>query len=270
MNNKSKIILISVLFIVAIMLIIIFGSITTVPTGFVGVKTKFGQVQDTVIQEGLNLKTPFIEKIVKINCKTQIYENDNAFESSTKDMQVVKAIYTAINYSVEKEKANTLYQQVGKDYESIIIAPAIQESVKSSFSQFTAEEIITNRNKVSELIKEMLTNKLQTNGIKVTEVSIKNFDFSEEYNKAIEEKATAQQNVEKAKAELEKAQVDNQKKVENAKTEAEVMALQNKEITEKTLKLKQLEIQEKLVEKWNGQLPTTNLSDNIPMLNINK
>lgn len=58
MNDKSKIILISVLFIVAIMLIIIFGSITTVPTGFVGVKTKFGQVQDTVIQEGLNLKTP--------------------------------------------------------------------------------------------------------------------------------------------------------------------------------------------------------------------
>ena len=84
---------------------------------------------------------------------------------------------------------------------------------------------------------------MQENGIKVTEVSIKNFDFSAEYNKAIEEKATAQQNVEKAKAELEKAQVDNQKKIENAKAEAEVMSLQNKEITDRTLKLKQLEIQ---------------------------
>lgn len=269
MEKRTAIIIILVS-IITLLLITIFSSIATVPTGYVGVKTRFGQVQDTIVQEGLNFKTPFIEKIVRINCKTQIYENDNAFESSTKDMQVVKDIYTAINYSVDKEKANELYQKVGKDFEKIIILPAIQESVKSSFSQFTAEELITNRNKVSDLIKEILVKKLQENGIKVTEVSVKNFDFSAEYNKAIEEKATAQQNVEKAKAELEKAQVDNQKKIENAKAEAEVMSLQNKQITDKTLKLKQLEIQEELIKKWNGQLPTTNLGDGIPMINLGK
>ena len=263
----KKIIIVTI---VILVLILGFGMITTVPTGHVGIKTRFGKVQDTTIQEGLNLKTPFIEKIVKIDCRTQKFENDKAFESSTKDMQIVKDIFVAINYSVDKKTANLLYQQVGTDYEKILILPAIQESVKSSFSKFTAEELITNRATVSELIKETLIAKLKVNGINVSEVSIKNFDFSSEYNKAIEEKATAQQNVEKARAELEKAQVDNKKKVENAKAEAEVMALQNKEITDKTLRLKELEIQHALINKWNGQLPTTSLGDNVPMLNLGK
>lgn len=60
------------------------------------------------------------------------------------------------------------------------------------------------------------------------------------------------------------------KKIENAKAEAEVMRQQNQEITDKTLELKRLEVQQKLIEKWNGQLPSTTLGNNIPMLNIEK
>lgn len=252
------------------LIITLLNCIRTIPTGYVGVKTRFGQVQDTTIQEGLNFKLPFIEKIVKIDCRTQKYENKNAFESSTKDMQVVKDIYIAINYSVDKTIANKLYQTIGEDYNKILIEPAIEGSVKSAFSQFTSEELIVNRNKVAELIKNSLIEKLKENGINITEASIKNFDFSEEYNKAIENKATAQQQAEKAKADLEKAKIENERKIENAKAEAEVMRQQNQEITDKTLKLKELEIQQSLINKWNGQLPTTSLGDNIPILNLNK
>jgi len=255
---------------ITLLIITLLNCIRTIPTGYVGVKTRFGQVQDTTIQEGLNFKLPFIEKIVKIDCRTQKYENKNAFESSTKDMQVVKDIYIAINYSVDKTIANKLYQTIGEDYNKILIKPAIEGSVKSAFSQFTSEELIVNRNKVAELIKNSLIEKLKENGINITEASIKNFDFSEEYNKAIENKATAQQQAEKAKADLEKAKIENERKIENAKAEAEVMRQQNQEITDKTLKLKELEIQQSLINKWNGQLPTTSLGDNIPILNLNK
>lgn len=259
-----------IVFIAIILLAILFGSIKTVPTGYVGVKTRFGQVQNTTVQEGLNFKLPFIEKIVKIDCRKQKYENKKAFESSTKDMQVVREIYIAINYSVDKTIANKLYQTTGQDYKQILIEPAIEGSVKSAFSQFTSEELIVNRNKVTELIKNGLIEKLKENGINITEASIKNFDFSEEYNKAIENKATAQQQAETAKAELEKAKIDNEKKIENAKAEAEVMKQQNQETTEKTLELKRLEVQQSLINKWNGQLPTTTLGENIPMLNLSK
>jgi len=249
-------------------LIILMNCITTVPTGYVGVKTRFGQVQNTTVQEGLNFKLPFIEKIVKIDCRTQKYENKDAFESSTKDMQVVKDIYVAVNYSVNKSIANKLYQEIGKDYDDILIKPAIEGSTKLAFSQFNSEELIVNRNKTEEIIKNTLIEKLQDKGISIINTSIKNFDFSEEYNNAIEKKATAQQQAETAKAELEKAKIENEKKIENAKAEAEVMRQQNQETTNKTLELKKLEVQQKLIEKWNGQLPSTSLGDNIPMLNI--
>ena len=70
-NENGNVILGVCISIILIILIIVCCSITTVPTGFVGVKTRFGKVQNDVIQEGLNTKAPFIEKIVKINCKTQ-------------------------------------------------------------------------------------------------------------------------------------------------------------------------------------------------------
>ena len=80
----------------------------------------------------------------------------------------------------------------------------------------------------------------------------------------------AEQQAQQAQYELEKARVENEKKIENAKAEAEVMRQQNSQITENTLRLKELENQSALIQKWNGALPTTALGDNIPMLNINQ
>lgn len=241
---------------VVVIIITIFSSITTVGTGQVGVKTRFGKVQDEVIHEGLNIKVPFIERIVKIDCKTKKIEEEA--ESSTKDMQDVSA-KIVVNYNVNPETANTLYREVGKKYEEIIIEPAMQESIKSAMAQFTAEELITKRTEVSNKIQETLIGKIAEKGFTVTGFNITNLNFSDEYNKAIEDKAVKKQEVETAKAELEKQQIENKKKIENAKAEAEVMRQQNSEITENTLRLKML-------EKWNGQLPTTMLKDNVSSL----
>lgn len=89
-----------------------------------------------------------------------------------------------------------------------------------------------------------------------------------EFDSAIEQKQITEQQTKQAQYELEKARVENEKKIENAKAEAEVMKQQNAEITENTLKLKELEIQSELVQKWNGTLPTTVSGDSIPMLNL--
>ena len=107
---------------IVILILVLFGfitllnSFTAVPTGHVGIKTKFGKVQNDVIQEGLNFKVPFIEKIVLMDCKTKKIEL--ATEGSTKDMQTV-SVTIAVNYNVNKSAANTLYRDVGVDYEAI-------------------------------------------------------------------------------------------------------------------------------------------------------
>ena len=262
--GKISAIVIAVLFVV----ITIFNCLTSVPTGFVGIKTRFGQVQDDVIQEGLNTKVPYIEQIIKIDCRTKKIETTS--ESSTKDMQTV-ATTVAVNYNVNKETANQLYKNVGTDYEDIIINPAILESIKSAMAQYTAEELITKRAEVSNKIQETLINKIKERGFNVTEFNLTNVDFSEEYDKAIEAKAVKQQEVVTAQAELEKQKIQNEKEIAIAEKDAKVMELQNEQITDKTLQLKSLEIQQKLIEKWNGTFPTTMLGDNMNTLfNLNK
>ena len=269
MENKKRNALSGVIIGVLVLItIIVIASIKIIPTGYVGVKTRFGKVQNDTIQEGLNFKMPFIESIVKIDCRTQKIEY--TMEASSKDLQKVSNIKIAVNYGVDKQKANILYKEIGEHFKAIIIEPAIYETMKSAIANYTAEELVTKRQEVSKMSQEALTNRLKDNGINITSLSITDLSFSEEFDQAIERKQIVEQQTQQAKYELEKAKIENEKKIENAKAEAEVMKQQNSEITDKTLELKRLEIQQSLINKWNGQLPTTSLGENIPMLNIGK
>ena len=253
-----------IIVIIMFVLITIFSSFKTIPTGYVGVKTQFGKVQDTMLNEGFNFKVPYIEKIINIDCRTQKCEYQ--MEASSKDLQKISNIKIAINYNVDKSMANQLYKEVGTDFNSIIVEPAIFECVKQGMSQYTAEELITKRSEVSSIIIDLLTQRLSNKGILVTALNITDLSFSAEFDAVIEKKQITEQQTQQAKYELEKAKVENEKKIENAKAEAEVMKQQNSQITEQTLRLKELEIKEKLIEKWSGNFPTTMLNDNINAL----
>lgn len=249
-----------------ILLIVLFSSIATIPTGFVGVKTRFGKVQETMINEGFNLKAPFIEKIVKIDCRTQ--KIDYTMEASSRDLQKVSNLKISVNYNVSKDSANQLYRNVGTDYKTIVLEPAIYEAVKSTIANYTAEELITKRDEVSALALEALYNRVNNKGIYITALSIADLSFSPEFDAAIEAKQIVEQQTKQAEYELEKAKIENEKAIENAKAEAEVMRQQNAQITEQTLRLKELEIQQAFIEKWNGQLSTYSMGNSVPFINI--
>ena len=254
--------------IVIFVIITFFNSFKTIPTGFVGVKTRFGQVQDTMLNEGLNLKVPFIEKIVLMDCRTQ--KTEYTMEASSKDLQKISNFKIAINYNITSDTANKLYRSVGVDYKSIIVEPAIQEAMKATVANYTAEELITKRNEVSEFALDKLSPKLQENGITLTSLNILDLSFSKEFDTAVEQKQIVEQETQKAQYELEKAKVENQKKIENAQADAEVMEAQNAQITDNYLRLKEIENQKAMIEKWNGQLPTTMTgSDVSSIFNVN-
>lgn len=254
--------------IVIFLIITFFNSFKTIPTGFIGVKTRFGQVQDTMLNEGLNLKIPFIEKIVLMDCRTQ--KTEYTMEASSKDLQKISNYKIAINYNITKDTANQLYKSVGVDYKNIIVEPAIQSVMKDSVANFTAEELITKRSEVAQFALDRLTEKFQNSGITLTGLDILDLSFSEEFDTAVEQKQIVEQETQKAQYELEKARVENQKKIENAQADAEVMAAQNSQITDNYLRLKEIENQKAMIEKWNGQLPTTMTgSDVSSIFNVN-
>lgn len=229
-----------------IAIIFIFGSFRTVKAGYTGIVTRFGKVVRTT-DSGLILKWPIIEKVIKMDTRTQKEEMDAS--AATKDMQDVRA-KIAINYSITKETALDIYNQLGTDYKDNIIIPAASESFKAGISQYTAEELIKNRAEAKEEILEKLKGRLAENGITISDLNIVDLNFSDAFNQAIEAKAVAQQQVETARQELERAKIDAEKKKAEAEGEAAAQRAQQDTLTE-------LMVKKMWIEKWNGQLPTT-------------
>jgi len=254
MKDKKEILKISLFSVLGVLLLIIlFGSFRTIKSGEVGIKVRFGKVINTNLKEGVNLKIPIIEKIVKMNIRVQKTEIET--ESSSKDLQLVN-MKLAVNYKIDGKKATKLYKNVGTKYEDVILQPAIQESIKAVTSKYTAEELITKRNEVSiESMKE-LDNKIKKYGLTIDNFNITNFNFSEDFNKAIEEKQVAEQKVLTAKQELEKEKIEAEKKLVKAKAEKEANELKQKSLTENIIK-------EKFIEKWNGELPKVTSGNNM-------
>lgn len=243
---------IGVIAILLFVMIVLCSMFTTINSGEVGVRVRFGKVVGST-NEGVNFKIPFIEKIDTMNVKVQKTEVKTS--SSSKDLQEVN-MSLAVNYRIDKDKAIDLYKNVGRNYEDVILEPAIEESIKAVTSKYTAEELITNRSEVSEKCMEELIKKVEKYGLIINDFNITNFSFSPEFEKAIEEKQVAEQKVLTAKQELEKEKIESEKKIVAAEAEKKANELKEKSLTSNIIK-------EKFIEKWDGKLPTVSGGNDI-------
>lgn len=260
--NKGTGIAVVLGIIIVIALIMFFASTTIVPTGHIGVVTLYSKVQDTYLDAGFHFIKPFVEDVHDIDIRTQKYSN--TVEGSAKDLQIVN-ITMSINYQIKAEKASELYSKVGANYNEVVLNPALQSSLKASIAKFTAEEMITKRGEVAATITEELNKALEEYFL-ISAVNLENIGFTDEYNKAIEAKTTNEQKAQAEKAQLEIIKVQNEQKINSAEAEAKVRELQSQSVTEKSLEQLRLEIQRELIQKWNGQFPSTMLGDNPNML----
>lgn len=238
--------------IIIIGLIILFGSVYTIGAGQRGVLLTFGKPSQIASVEGLHFKVPFAQKVVKMDVKTQKYEADSS--AASRDLQVVST-KIAVNYHLTPENVPNLYKEIGIAYQDRVIQPTVQEVVKASTAEYTAEELITRRPEVKERIKELLKLRLQDRGIVVEDISITNFDFSASFNDAIEQKVTAEQLKLKAERDLERIKIEKQQIITQAEAEAEALRLQKQEVTPDLIRLREIEVQREAINKWNGILP---------------
>ncbi len=228
------------------LLVTILSSFQTIKSGEVGLKVRFGKIVDSSLNEGLNLKIPYIEQIQKVNIKVQ--KSEISVESSTKDMQTIDTTI-AVNYRVDAKKASNLYRTVGNNYETTVLIPAIKESIKSAIAQYNAEEITTKRSEVSKNCLDALQSKVEKYGIIIEDFNLTDFKFSAEYTKAIEEKQVAEQKLEKAKLEAES-------KIVEAEATKKANDLLKQSLTDEL-------IAKQFIEKWDGKLPTTYAGDDV-------
>ena len=232
-----------------------------VPVGHEGVLKRLGKVNhEETLSEGWHYVTPFITSVSNMNIK--LIKSEYESTSASKDLQVVK---TTVTVQFSLSGVSNLFQKVGseKDIFKVIVVPAIAESVKATTALYTAENLIKERVKVKLGIEEQvkvftkvtLKNKgLDENSISIANVALTDFDFSDEFNKAIEAKVKAEQDALRAKNE-------KIKKITEAEASAQKIKLESIERANaikreaKALMMNPKLIEYKKMEKWNGKLP---------------
>ncbi len=201
-------------------LLALISCVRTVPTGHTGIVTTFGKVEDITYEAGVHFCAPW-QEVVNMDNRNQKASADLACFSS--DIQEVSVTYT-INYQISKTNAQTIYKEIGIHYYDVIIAPRIQEAVKSEFAKYTAEELLNMRSKLSGDIRSLLTAQLATYNVVVIDASIEDLDFSDTFTDAVEAKQVAEQKSKQAKIEQEQKNMEAAAAAERAKIEAEAEA----------------------------------------------
>lgn len=248
-----------------VIVVILIGNLPVlfVPVGYRGVKIRLGNTTGEIYQQGMNFRVPFIEQSVEIEVRTQ-KESVKAI-SASKDLQSVEA-EVALNFSLDPNKIVALYQTVGEDFKERIIAPVLQEAIKAVTAKYTAEELITKRNQVSNDIRAMLTEKLSPRGIVAEDFNIVNFNFSTSFNEAIERKVTAEQNALASKNKLEQTKYEAEQRIATAKGEAEAIRIQSEAIQSQG---GANYVQLQAIKQWNGVLPQQFIpNQSVPFINL--
>lgn len=269
---------------IVLAIVIIFVScVAIVPTGYTGILTTFGRVEDRTVSSGFNMIAPW-QKVVKMDNRTQkVQIKTSAFSS---DIQQVDLIIS-VNYCIDQNTAQTLYRTVGINYYDNVMFPRIQENTKAVFSQYTAENLIAKRDELSDMVAETTAKDLASYGITIVSISIEDIDFTDAFTNAVEAKQVAAQNkltaeTEQAQKTMEEqaaaeraviaAQAEADKAIIAANADLEVVKVQaeaalyagekeaemNKRISESlTAEL----IKYYWIKQWVGQLPTTVLGE---------
>lgn len=260
MNAQFKLIASGAALLVALIAVILLKPFTIIQTYERGVVLHFGAFEGQVMQPGLNWYNPITKDVVTIDVRTQKFQIDKS-QAYSKDLQVV-TIESVLNYNLDPMQVGKIYQTIGTDIEGKVIRPSTEASVKEVIAQYTAEQILAQRGKVQDEIQAAIVERMTPVNVVVTQFSMVNEDFSDQFEAAIERKQVAAQDAE-AQANVTK-QEEQKKKQEILKAEAlaeksrlEAQALNNQASADTLIRLRQAEAQLEMAKHYKGDVPAT-------------
>lgn len=243
-----------------VLAVVLLSGVGTVPSGYRGIVLRWGAVSGRTVEPGIYLIRPVSDSIEFMD--VQIHADSTKATSASHDLQNVTTEVT-VNYALIPDNAGQVYTDLRQDYVQRIVTPAIQEAVKRTTAQFTAENLIVKRAEVREGIEAYLGERLGRHGIRVDTVSITEFAFSDTFNHAIEAKVTAVQQALQAENDLRKVRTVAEQRIATATAEAEAIRIQASSISAQG-GAEYVEL--KRIEKWDGKLPTMVMGGNSGMM----
>ena len=260
------------LLIVALLIFIIgWGTFVLIPAGHRGVVLLWGSVENRIMGEGLNFKTPMAESVIKVDVRVQPHPF-REIDASSKEYQMVK-MTGMMNFHIDPTYVNDLYQKVGLDFADKVIDPAFNDFVKEVVPTYPIGEILPKREEIRKRAMTKLGDNLSRYHIIVDDIYFASIRFSTGYEGAIEAKQVAQQQVETQKQVLAQREIEAQQKVATAKGEAESILVvaqgQAKANDVLSRSISPILVQYKGVEKWNGILPQVS-GGVVPFIDLSK
>jgi len=231
------------------------SSIVSIDAGNVGVvfDKQNGVIDPLPLDQGWRMVKPYGVSVIPYDTKIQV-EKATA-SAGTKDLQTATT-EVAVNFRIDPADAPWVHQNIGLSYKTIAIDNQIQEAVKAATAKFAADELLPKREEVKQMIFDLLKTSLVQNKIHVTGISITDFKFSPEYQKAIEDKQVSSQRAQQAENDLKRIKIEAEQRIAQGEGEAKAIAIQveaiNKQGGENYVELKR-------IEKWNGVLPQYSL-----------
>lgn len=219
-----------------------------VPPGYRGISVTLGKVGPVAKGEGLSFKKPFIEKIYDFPVRQNTVEGHAASYSS--DLQTVQITFKTL-YRIPESQVIAIFQQFTGDPYATLVEPRIQEELKQITSLYRAEELVKSREKIKIEVLA-LVKKAIGDYVLVSDIAITNFDFTDELERAIEQKTIREQEALAKAFELDKARKDAEITVVNAEAEAKSVKIKGE-----ALKNAPDVISLEIVKKWNGVSPTS-------------
>ena len=257
-----------------------------IDSGEAGFFTRWGEiVSREPLAEGLHVYEPWGTDLITYDIKNRTLRvNTPVF---TKDVQSME-VALMVTYHLSREKVIDIHRQTGRKYEQILIEPSVLGAAKDALGKMEADAIVANRETATAAIFKAISEKLLPHGIVIVLVNITNIDYSDAFEKAVEQKQVAMQEAireknntqrmrEVAEQSVVKAEADAKAQVFKAEAEAKAILVKAEaearsiEMRNKALAQSRALIEYETVKAWDGKLPVQMLgSSPIPFIDIAK
>ncbi len=214
------------------------GSFFTVDAGEKAVVLTFGEISRTA-DPGLHMKIPFVQTVKKFNVRVQkatfgrgegALANQPVLSAYSFDQQIIESYRLSITWSYDADKIDQVYKYFGTGVSDnifhTVISPVVQQSTKTILGQYTAVTIVQDRAKLDHSIAQIMEEQLKEYPVKILSIQLEDVNFSKNYESIIEQTAQKKQEVETARNELQKVQIESQKQVAQAEAENKAIKLQ--------------------------------------------
>lgn len=234
---------------VALFIFLIMGlsSCSTVDSGEIGLYKRFGEISNETAGPGLHFVNPFTTSIETMNVQSQRWNGQTPIYTS--DLQTADVQFTVI-YSLQPTAAARMRQTVGHEWAARLIPPVVESMVKTTFGKISANEAIASRSQLQSDIQANIRKRLAERGINLESFELKNIDYSDAFEKAVENAQVATQTAIAAKNATVTIEEQAKQRIITAESEAKSIQVQAQAITTNPAI-----VQMKAVQKWDGRLP---------------